>query len=151
MLRLFICIVMTIGCIGCSPAEDMRITDAWIQAMPPSRDVTAAYLVIENRSDRATALVAGETDAAETVEMHTMEYAEDMMKMRQVDRIEILAQSKTALEPGAFHLMLFGVRRQLAEGDSVSLTLRFTDRSPRTVIASVRKTVPRSPKTRPSH
>ena len=138
---MLVCIVMTIWCIGCGPSEDMRITDAWIQAIPPSLDVTAAYLVIENRSDQATALVAVETDAAETVEMHTMEYANDMMKMRKVDRIEIPAGVKTALAPGGIHLMLFGARN-LAERDTVSLTLHFEDRPPETVTASVRKHLP---------
>ena len=121
------------------PAANVEISAAWVRATPPNRDVTAAYLVIENRSDRTRELLSVETPAAAYTELHTMRYVNDMMEMKKVERLAVPAQGAAALEPGGNHIMLFGVKRQLAEGDSVSMTLRFADQSTRTVRAEVLK------------
>ena len=122
-----------------SPADDLEITGAWVRATPPNRDVTAAYLVIENRSDRTRELLAVETPAATYTELHTMRYVDDMMEMEKIERVVVPPRGAAGLEPGGDHIMLFGVAAPLAEGDSVSLTLRFADQSTRTVTAEVLK------------
>ena len=124
---------------GCQPAEDLEITGAWIRATPPSRDVTAAYLVIENRSDRTRELLSVETPAAAYTELHTMRFVDDMMEMEKIDRLEIPPKGAAALKPGGNHIMLFGVQKALLEGDSVSLVLRFADQAEQTVTAEVLK------------
>ena len=121
------------------PADDLEITGAWVRATPPNRDVTAAYLVIENRSDRSRELLAVETPAAAYTELHTMRYVDDMMEMEKIESLVVPPRGAAGLEPGGDHIMLFGVAAPLAEGDSVSLTLRFADRSTRTVTAEVWK------------
>ena len=122
-----------------SRADDLEITGAWVRATPPNRDVTAAYLVIENRSDRSRELLAVETPAAAYTELHTMRYVDDMMEMEKIERVVVPPRGAAGLEPGGDHIMLFGVAAPLAEGDSVSLTLRFADQSTRTVTAEVWK------------
>ena len=122
-----------------SPADDLEITGAWVRATPPNRDVTAAYLVIENRSDRTRELLAVETPAATYTELHTMRYVDDMMEMEKIESLVVPPRGAAGLEPGGDHIMLFGVAAPLAEGDSVSLTLRFADQSTRTVTAEVLK------------
>ena len=121
------------------PADDLEITGVWVRATPPNRDVTAAYLVIENRSDRVRELLSVETPAAEYTELHTMRYVDDMMAMEKIERLAVPAQGEAALEPGGNHIMLFGVKNSLSEGEQVSLTLRFADQSTRTVTAEVLK------------
>ena len=122
-----------------SPADDLEIIGAWVRATPPNRDVTAAYLVIENRSDRSRELLAVETPAAAYTELHTMRYVDDMMEMEKIESLVVPPRGAAGLEPGGDHIMLFGVAAPLAEGDSVSLTLRFADQSTRTVTAEVLK------------
>ena len=121
------------------PADDLEIDGAWVRATPPNRDVTAAYLVIQNRSDRTRELVSVETPAAEYTELHTMRQVDDMMEMKKIERLVVPARGEAALESGGNHIMLFGVQRQMVEGDSVSLTLRFADQSTRSVTAEVLK------------
>ena len=65
------------------PADDLEIAGTWVRATPPNRDVTAAYLVIKNRSDRARELLSVETPAAEYTELHTMRHVDDMMEMEE--------------------------------------------------------------------
>ena len=122
--------------------DDLEITGAWVRATPPNRDVTAAYLVIRNRSDRPGELLSVETPAAGYTELHTMRQVDDMMEMEKIDRLVVPAQGEAVLEPGGNHIMLFGVRNPLAEGEEVTLTLRFGDQSTRTVTAEVLKSRP---------
>ena len=135
-------ILMVIITTGCQPAYDMEIDGAWVRATPPDRDVTGAYLVIRNRSDQPRELLAVETPAAEYAELHTMRQVDDMMEMEKIEGVMVPAQGEAALIPCGNHIMLFGVKRQLAEGDSVSLTLRFDDQSTRTVTFEVLKSRP---------
>ncbi len=121
------------------PSDDLEIASAWVRATPPNRDVTAAYLVIENRSDRSRELIAVETPVAEYTELHTMRMVDDMMEMEKINRLAVPPRGEAALEPGGDHIMLFGVKRSLAEGDSVTLTLRFADGKAHTVTAEVSK------------
>lgn len=121
------------------PADDLEIDGAWVRATPPNRDVTAAYLVIMNRSGQSRELIAVETPAAEYTELHTMRMVDDMMEMEKIERLTVPPRGEAALEPGGNHIMLFGVKRSLAEGDSVSLTLRFADAKTQTVTALVSK------------
>ena len=117
--------------------------------MPPSRDVTAAFLNIENGSPLDNALIAAESSLADTVEMHEMTYADEMMKMSPVSEIPLPAGQNTALKPGGYHLMLFGVSEHPAVGDSVYLTLYFKDQSTRIVKAFV-QSIDSSNGTRPA-
>lgn len=127
---------------GCQPADDLEIEGAWIRATPPNRDVTAAYLVIKNRSDQPRELLSVETPAAAYTELHAMRQVDDMMEMEKIEGVVVPAQGEAVLEPGGNHIMLFGVSNPLAEGEEVTLTLHFDDQSTRTVTAEVLKSRP---------
>ena len=134
--------LMVIVTAGCQPADDLEIDGAWVRATPPNRDVTAAYLVITNRSDQPRELRSVETPAAAYTELHAMRQVDDMMEMEKIEGVVVPAQGEAVLEPGGNHIMLFGVSNPLAEGEVVALTLRFDDQSARTVTAEVLKSRP---------
>jgi hypothetical protein len=46
-----------------------------------------------------------------------------MMKMAQVDSIDLPAGKGVNLASGGYHIMLTGLKKQLKEGDAVTLTL----------------------------
>ncbi|MXY96258.1 MAG: copper chaperone PCu(A)C [Gemmatimonadetes bacterium] len=135
-------ILMVIITAGCQPADDLEIDGAWVRATPPNRDVTAAYLVIRNRSDQPRELLTVETPAAAYTELHAMRQVDDMMEMDKIEGVVVPAQGEAALAPGGNHIMLFGVSNPLEEGEEVTLTLRFDDQSARTVTAEVLKSRP---------
>jgi copper(I)-binding protein len=68
-----------------------------------------------------------------------MEHVEGIMKMRRIDSVTIAAGASLALQSGATHLMLMGLRRPLRSGDAVELRLQFADGTERLVQAPVRK------------
>jgi copper(I)-binding protein len=86
---------------------------------------SAAYLAIRNQGPRPEALVAVESEVADTVELHDVSMAGGVMRMRTVGSVAVPAGGQVALEPGGLHVMLVGLDRALAEGDSVPLVLRF--------------------------
>ncbi|MDD9949064.1 MAG: copper chaperone PCu(A)C [candidate division Zixibacteria bacterium] len=136
---LSIWMLLVIFTAGCQPADDLEIDGAWVRATPPNRDVTAAYLVIRNRSDQPRELRSVETPAAAYTELHAMRQVDDMMEMEKIEGVVVPPRGAAVLEPGGNHIMLFGVNDPLAEGEEVTLTLRFDDQSTRTVTAEVLK------------
>ena len=125
--------------VSCQQRDPIQVTDAWIRVAPPSSDVAAGFMVIENKSPQDNALLAVETVEADTVEIHEMAYENEMMKMRPVSEVVIPGGSKAELKPGGYHLMLFGMKSQPAENDSVFLTLYFKDQTTRIAKAFVRR------------
>jgi copper(I)-binding protein len=90
-------------------------------------------------SDTPDALIAADTDVAETVELHTVVMENNVMMMRPVEQIDIPASSETELRPGGFHVMLLGINQDLAEGETVELTLTFENAGDITVTAPIRQ------------
>lgn len=113
--------------------------DAWVREAVGARKVTGAFLVLENSGAAVRSVVSGTADVAETLELHEMVRDGTMMKMSPVKSIEIPAGGKTELKPGGLHLMLFGLKRPLAAGDSIHVTLTLDDGSTLMVTAGVRK------------
>lgn len=90
-------------------AEGIVIHDPWLRQPPPSAEVSAGYLLIENPGTESDRLVSVETDAAGRVEIHVMEEVDGVMRMRQVEGgLEVPAGEDVALQPGGYHLMLMG-------------------------------------------
>lgn len=117
--------------LGCSPANDgISISDEWVRATP-SREVGAAYLTLQSPHD--TALVKVESPAADKVEIHSMTMDDGVMRMRMMDSLPLPAGEAVKLEPGGFHLMLFGLKQPLEAGTQVEFTLHFKDNAGKTI------------------
>lgn len=133
---------------GQTPSSELVIQDAWVRETVAGQPNTAAYLVIENRGAAPTALTAAEVSDVKAVELHTMRMttgangAGEMMRMEKVTEIPVPGKSITRLEPGGFHVMLFGVATPLAAGSTVVLTLQFRGGVTKTVTATVRPMTP---------
>ena len=128
------------GCAAPGQSEGVIIKDAWVRPSPMEVGNGAAYLIIENHSRQDDALLAAASDVADAVEIHeSMALEGDMMGMRPVERIDVPAGGSVALEPGGFHVMLIGLRRELREGDTVTLRLTFANAGEMTVEALVKE------------
>jgi periplasmic copper chaperone A len=106
---------------------DVVIRNGWVQETPASQTITAAYMVIENHGDADITLKAASSPVAQVIELHKMELTDGMMKMRKIDSIDIPAGGVVELKPGGYHLMVIGLNHQLKEGETVSLTLQFSN------------------------
>jgi copper(I)-binding protein len=113
--------------------------DGWAREPAPSRDVTAVYVVLENHGATPRAVVAGESDAADKVELHEMKMEGSMMRMSPVKQIEVPAGGRTELKPGGLHVMMFGLKKRPAAGDTLTVTLTLDDGTKVPVTATVRR------------
>ena len=101
----------------------LAASGAWVREPVFGRNVTAAFVVIENVGAADLRIVGATCDAAGTVEMHEMVRSGDMMKMAPVTSIVVPAKGKVELRPGGLHLMLFELNKALKDGDTVNLVL----------------------------
>jgi hypothetical protein len=99
---------------------------------------SAAYMTLVNESDTPDALIRASTDAAETVELHTVVMEDGVMMMRPVTQIDLPASGEAELRPGGFHVMLLGITDDLEEGETVDLTLTFENAGEMNISAPVR-------------
>ncbi len=129
--------VLLIGA-SLAKASQLTVIDPYARATPPGIENSAAYLALRNSSDSDRRLVAAESPVARAVELHTHLHEDGMMRMRQVEHIDIPAQGEVKLQPGGLHIMLLGLERALAPGERIPLTLRFADGEQLSVEAEVR-------------
>jgi copper(I)-binding protein len=94
------------------------------QTTLPGQPNGGAYLRLENQGG-ADKLLSATTPVSKSVEMHMTSMDGDVMRMRQVDAIELPANKLVDLKPGASHIMLVGLKAPLKEGDSFPMTLKF--------------------------
>lgn len=104
---------------------DLAVSQAWSRAMPPSAPTGAVYFVLENRGEQPQRLVGAQTSRAEKTELHTHVHQGDMMKMQQIEAVDVPAGGKVEFKPGGNHVMLFGLKQPLVAGESFPVTLQF--------------------------
>ena len=103
----------------------LRVTGAYARAAAVPGGASAAYMTIET-TGASDKLISAESPAATRVELHTHTVdADGVARMRQVPAISVAGDAPATLAPGGPHVMLMGLAAPLAEGDSISLTLRF--------------------------
>jgi periplasmic copper chaperone A len=103
---------------------EVVIASPWTRAAGQGQN-GAGYLTLRNTGAAGDRLVAAESPAARVVELHTHIREGEVMRMRPVDAIALPPGQTVRLEPGGLHLMLIGLARPLARGESVPVTLRF--------------------------
>ena len=121
-----------------SAADEVTVSDAYARAVPPGQPNSASFMLLSNGSAAGHAVVAAQSSVSRVTELHTHTMSEGMMKMRQVEKIEIPANGTTKLEPGGLHVMLIGLTQDLKPGDELSLTLTFEDGSSSRILVPVR-------------
>jgi periplasmic copper chaperone A len=115
----------------------VQVTDAWARATPGGAQTAAAYVTITSTAgDRFT---GASTPAAQKAELHTMTMDGNVMKMRQVDSIDLPAGKTVTLKPGGYHIMLTGLAQPLTEGQTFPLTLTFDKAGAREINVTVQK------------
>lgn len=75
--------------------------DGYVRLLPPGSPNTAAFMVLRNDGDKPVKLVAGTSPEAGRVELHTHLHENGVMKMRQVESIEIPAKGRPCSSPAA--------------------------------------------------
>jgi len=106
-------------------AADLQVGHAWSRGTVVGQQAGGAFLTVKNGGTAPDRLLGASTSVADHVEMHTMKLEGDVMRMREVEAIDVPAGQSVALEPGKLHLMLMGLKVPLKVGSSFPLVLKF--------------------------
>jgi copper(I)-binding protein len=136
---LAICLLAVSSAVSAQAIDEVVIDNAYVRGVPPGQPNSAAFMQIVNNGSTGHALVSGGSSAAQVVELHTHTMEGGMMRMRQVEKIDLPVGESVSLQPGGLHVMLIGLKQKLVPGETVDLTLNFEDGSEVTLKVPVRK------------
>lgn len=120
-----------------SRAGSLLIQHPHARATLPGQAVGAGYLTLRNQG-QPDRLLGAEAAVSKKVELHAMSMDGDVMRMRQVEAVELPAGQSVEFKPGGYHLMFMDLKAPLKPGDSFPLTLRFEKAGTVTVAVQVK-------------
>lgn len=106
--------------------QKIELADAWAR---PSKAgmMSAAYFTIKNGLTTADTLLSASSDASPNTQIHLSFKTEDgLMAMEEQAFVAVPAQAEVEFKQGGLHIMIIQPIKELAEGDSISLTLSFS-------------------------
>ncbi|OCC22510.1 hypothetical protein MB02_16350 [Croceicoccus estronivorus] len=106
--------------------SQIAITGAWSRETAEGQDTGGAFMTIANAGTASDRLTGGASPVADAVQIHTVDMAGGVMRMRQLgDPLDIPAGSSVKLKPGGLHIMLMGLKQPLKRDETFPLTLTF--------------------------
>lgn len=130
------------GSAAAAPAARGAVTQvqaAWARPTVQGQAAGGGFLKIVGGA-QPDKLVAASSPVAGRVELHTMRMDGDVMRMRQVESIEVGAGQTVELKPGGLHVMFMDLKAPLKSGSSFPLILRFEKAGELTVDVAVQAT-----------
>ena len=130
---------------GAAPAvqdtadAEIMIEEPYARASIPNG---AVFMTLMNEGNSDDVLISAESEVAKAVELHESKMNEDgVMKMSPVPNIPVAAGGSATLKPGGLHVMLMGLQKELAVGDTFTVTLNFEKAGPQTIEVEVRESM----------
>ena len=106
-------------------AGDLRLMHPSSRATPPGAKVAGGFVKIENKGATADKLLSASAAVSKSVELHSMSMDNGIMRMRQVEAIDLPAKSTVELKSGGLHIMFIDINAAFKEGEKFPLTLKF--------------------------
>lgn len=140
MKKILAVIVLALASAGVQAQEaaQLMVSDAYVRGLPPTAANTAAYMTLMNHGNEVLELTGASSPVADMVMLHESFEDEGMMSMRHVDSASVPVGGELHLATGGLHLMLIGLKRPLAAGDEVELTLQFAGGLQKSLVVPVR-------------
>lgn len=113
---------LSLALLAAAVQAQTSVTHAWARGTVPAQKATGLFLQLQSKD--AARLIGGSTPAAGRVEIHEMAMEDGVMKMRQINALDLPAGKTVELKPGGYHLMLMDLKSPLKQGDSLTLSLQ---------------------------
>jgi periplasmic copper chaperone A len=107
-------------------ANAISVKDAWVRWLPNNLPA-AGYATLVNASDKPVDLVDISSNDYGDAMLHQTVSNGSSQKMVMVDKLTVPAHGQVAIAPGGYHVMLEDAKHKVAPGDTVHLTLKFSD------------------------
>ncbi|PSS57497.1 copper chaperone PCu(A)C [Pseudomonas sp. BBP2017] len=123
---------------------DLHIAHPWSQELPPNAPNVAAYFVVHNNGTTTDTLLSVDSPISDDAQLHEHVHKDGLMKMQQMQSVEVPAGKDLVFAPGAYHVMLMQPkdRSLLTDGKRFPLTLHFKNAGDITVEVAVQKQAP---------
>lgn len=109
-------------------ADHIKASHAWLRVLPA--DLPAgAYVTLENTGNQAASLTSASSAAYAQAMLHHSTSEGGTSRMSMVAALPVPAHGKAMLAPGGYHLMLMKAVHPVKAGDTVNVTLTFSDGS----------------------
>ena len=120
-------------------AAGIQVEEPWARASVEGMKMSGAFMKINNDTNAQDFLVGGNSPVAERVEVHTHVNDNGVMRMREVKGgIPLPAGQTQELKRGSYHIMFFGLKKPLQEGDKFDLNLKFKNAKPQKITVTVK-------------
>lgn len=107
----------------------VAVENGWVRVSEYSENVggmTGAFGTFTNNTDAEVKILGGSAEIATMVEVHEVVMSGGKMLMQAKEGgIVIPAGESLTLEPGGLHIMLMGLKKPIATGDQITLTIDF--------------------------
>lgn len=127
VMRYFVFFVSVLFLVPLEAWADIEFRHAWSRATAPGMPMGAVYGHIENKGDEDVTLISIEVDSARMAEVHESIEIDGMMRMREIVPFTIPAGEIVILKPAGRHIMLMGLSRALVQGQSIELSVTFSN------------------------
>lgn len=115
-------------------ADGIKAQDAYARASGPMARAGAAFLTLDNQTDRDVRLIGAETSSARKTELHTHLMEDGVAKMRELEGgILIPAGEAHLFKRGADHIMMMGLTEKFEDGKTIEIKLMFEKADPVTI------------------
>jgi periplasmic copper chaperone A len=105
-------------------AGAITIGHAYARATAAGQPTGGGFMKLINAGSNDK-LLSVSAEVSKTVELHEMKMDGDVMKMRQIDGIDLQAGKTVELKPGGYHVMFIGLKAPLKAGDKFPVKLKF--------------------------
>ena len=119
---IYLLLALTVAACSGNDATPFEVTDIEITEPMPGRKMSAGFMTLTNNTDTAISITRVSSPDYGNVELHESSIEDGVAKMREIDALEIPADSSVILERGGLHLMLMR-----AKGNPDSVSLNFYD------------------------
>ena len=113
--------------------------DAWVRGTVPGQRASGGFMTLTSSEDAR--VVAVSSPVAKVAEIHVTKKDGSMMVMEHVESLALPAGKAVEFRPGGHHVMLMGLAKALAKGDTVPITLTVEDAKGRRSTLEVRAPV----------
>ena len=128
--RLSLAAVLAVGFALSAAAHDYQIGELHIdhpyaRATTPMAQSSGGFLTITNTGTQADRLLGATSDFAARTEVHLTANDGGVMRMREVEAIDLPPGETVVFEPGGYHVMFIGIDAPFAQGETRDVTLSF--------------------------
>lgn len=117
-------LIITISLMTLLGGNNLKVKDGWMRVGAKGM-MTAGYFKIFNNENEPDTLYKATAKFCKKAELHETYKKGDMMGMRPTPIVVIPAKSTFEFKPGAHHVMLMNLKKNIKVGDTEFITLYF--------------------------